>query len=195
MKKIVKLFCLFSLLTAFSCENEPLDDGIETGAINTEGLIGAWDLVEFSSSLSTSTNFEGQIIASEVEIESTTVDYVVNFTASSFIANGSYSYVTDIVANGVEISGEAYNLENVSGSGNYSTNGNEITIDGSFFEFEFEGMADTAAFEGEQILTFQISEDGQNLTFIQNEVTTETDPTTQTEITINNNSISVWTKL
>ena len=56
-------------------------------------------------------------------------------------------------------------------------------------------MVDTSAFEGEQTATFQLSDDGQTLTFTQDDVTTQTDPTTGTEITINNNSTSVWSKL
>ena len=195
MKKFLALFCLFSLLTAFTCENEPLEDDFDTSFENTnDDLLGEWILVEFSSSIQTVTNFAGQVIESDIDIESTTVDYTLNFTANNFTTNGSYSYVADVVANGFEVSGEPYTLENVSGSGNYSTNGNEMTVDGQFFEFEFNGMVDTGAFEGEQTATYQISDDGQTLTFTQDEIITQNDPTTGTVITIDNNSTSVWSR-
>ena len=195
MKKLLALFCLFSLLTAFTCENEPLEDDFDTSFENTDDdLLGDWILVEFSSSISTVTDFAGQVIESDIDIESTTVDYTLNFTENNFTTNGSYSYVTDIVANGFEVTGEPYTLENVSGSGSYSTNGNEMTVDGSFFEFEFDDMFDTAVFEGEQTAPYQISDDGQTLTFTQSEITTQTDAATGTIISVDNNSTSVWAK-
>jgi len=195
MKKLLAFFCMFTLLTAFTCENEPLDENIDTTFENTNNsLIGVWNLVEFNSSVSTSTDFNGQVIASEIDLESTTVDYSVAFTESTFSTNGNYSYIVDIMSNGVGIDGEPYTLDNVSGSGNYVTNGNEMTIDGSFFEFEFEGNMDTSALEGVQTVTYQISADGQTLTFIQNETITQNDATTGAVININNNSTSVWSK-
>jgi len=195
MKKLLALFCLFSLLTAFTCENEPLEGDIETNFENTDDdLLGEWSLVEFSSSISTVTDFSGQLIESDIDIESTTVDYTLNFTANNYTTSGSYSYVADVVANGFEVTGEPYTLENVSGSGSYSTNGNEMTVDGAFFEFELDGMVETGVFDEEQTAPYQISDDGQTLTFTQNETTTQTDDATGTVITIDNNSISVWSK-
>lgn len=194
MKKIVALFCLFSLLTAFTCENEPLDDiEIGSGNNNNDDLVGTWNLVEFETSVSTNTNFQGQELSSDIEVYSTTVDYTVTFTETNFNTNGSYSYVADIVANGIEVSGEPYTLENVSGNGSYSTNGNEITTDGSFFEFSFEGM-DSSVLDGPQSATFEISSDGQTLTFSQNDTTTDTDSATGVTTTSSQVSSSVWVK-
>lgn len=192
MKKLLSLLCLFTLFFAFTCENEPLDFDVETGGTDSD-LLGEWNLVEFDVEVSTSTNFQGQEISSDIEVYSTTVDYTLNFTENNFTTNGSYSYVADIIANGMNIEGEPYTLENVSGSGSYSVNGNEITIDGSFFEFSFEGM-DFAELNGEQTATFEISDNGQTLIFSQNETTTETDAATGVTSTSTQVSSSVWTR-
>jgi len=186
--------CLFSLLTAFTCENESLDDNIDTSSnTNNNDLIGSWNLLEFDASVSSSTSFQGQEFSSEVVILSTDVAYVLTFTQSNFNTEGGYSYTADIVANGMEFPGEPNTIDNVTGSGAYSTNGNEMTIDGSFFEFTFEGM-DFSQLQGEQTVNFQISEDGQTLTFFQDETTTETDVATGSTTTSVISSTSSWSR-
>jgi len=192
MKKILSLLCLFTLFFAFTCENEPLDFDAETGGTDSD-LLGEWNLVEFDVQVSTSANFQGQDISSNIEVYSTTVDYTVNFTENNFTTNGSYSYVADVVANGMNIEGESYTLDNVSGSGSYSVTGNEITVDGSFFEFSFEG-ANFAEFDEEQTVMFQITDNGQTLIFTQDETTTETDAATGLTTTTTQVSSSVWTR-
>ncbi|MCB0398508.1 MAG: hypothetical protein KDD26_02600 [Winogradskyella sp.] len=192
MKKLSVLLCLFTLFFAFTCENEPLDFDAESSQTDTD-LIGDWILEEFNVQVSTTTDFQGQVISSDIDVYSTTVDYTLNFTESNFTTNGSYSYVADIVANGMNVEGEPYTLEDVSGSGSYSVNGNEMTIDGSFFEFSFEGM-DFAELSGEQTATFEISDNGQTLVFSQDETTTETDAATGLTTTSTQVSSSVWTR-
>lgn len=192
MKKFFALLSLFSLLTAFTCENEPLDSGILDNT--STDLLGTWNLVEFNTDLTTSTNFEGQETTSNIVVTSTEVDYVLEFTGSTFSTNGSYTYNTNIVVNEAQVSNEPYTLTNVSGSGTYSTNENVMTIDGSFFEFEFNGGIDTSALEGEQTANFQISDDGETLTFSQNETTTETNATTGLQANVTKISTSVWVK-
>lgn len=192
MKKILALFSLFSLLTAFTCENEPLEGGFDTAFNNNnEGLIGTWNLLEFDVSVSTSTSFEGENISSEIDIFSTNTAYVLEFNENTFTTNGSYSYNADVVVNGDNVANDIYTLNNVAGNGIYSTNGNEMTIDGSFFEFNFEGM-DSSVLEGEQTANFEISNDGETLTFTQDETETQTDETTGTVITSTTSSTSVW---
>jgi hypothetical protein len=195
MKKLSAFLCLFTLFFAFTCENEPLDFEPETGEteVTDEALLGVWNLTEFDVEVGTSTNFQGQQIASEVEIYSTTVDYTLNFTESNFTTNGSYSYIADVTANGIDVPSEPYTLDNVSGSGSYSVDGNEMTVDGSFFEFSFEGM-DFSQLDGEQTAPFTLSNDGQTLTFSQNETTTDNDEATGAAITSTQVSTSVWSR-
>lgn len=197
MKKFLALLSLFTLLTAFTCENEPLGDGVVSNSNNNNttnvALIGTWSLEDFSVSLNTVTNFDGETFASEIEIESTQEDYDLEFTETTFLTNGNYSYSTNITVDGEMMSSDTYTISSVEGNGSYSTNGNQMTTDGTFFEFEFEGM-DESALQGEQTATYSLSSDGQTLTFSQDETTTETDPTTGIEVTNTINSTSVWAR-
>lgn len=195
MKKLLSLFCLFSLLTAFTCENEALDDGIESDTNNNSNiaLIGTWSLEDFNVTLNTTTSFGGEEISSDIAIVSTEENYIVEFTQNAYTTNGNYTYDTNIIFNGEAMSADSYTLDNVSGGGTYSTNGNVMTINGSFFEFEFEGM-DDSALQGEQTIDYQISADGQTLTFTQNETVTQNDSTTGTAVTNTTNSTSIWSR-
>lgn len=81
--------CLFSLLTAFTCENESLDDNIDTSSnTNNNDLMGSWNLLELEASVSSSISFQGQELSSEVHILSTDVTYVLSFTQSNFSTEG-----------------------------------------------------------------------------------------------------------
>ncbi|MDN3491558.1 hypothetical protein [Winogradskyella bathintestinalis] len=196
MKKIVSLFCLFTMLTAFTCENEPLDDGIDSETdtgVNNVDIIGTWDLTDFDVTLTSSTEFNGQNLTSEIAIQSTEENYVLNLTPNNFTTNGSYAYDTNIIVNGETFSSEPYMLENVNGSGTYSINGNEMTIDGEFFEFEYEGSEEDTL-NGEQTVMFTISADGQTLTFSQDETTSETDTISGIVTSNTTNSTSIWTR-
>ncbi len=209
MKKFFALVCVFSLLTAFTCENEPLDDSLDASSNNDTGggdnngggntggnaadLVGTWILDEFSAEASSDVDFGGQLISSDVDVYSTTVDYTVVFTDSDFTTNGSYSYVADVTANGMNFGSDEYTLDNVNGSGGYTVDGNEISTDGAFFEFTFEGM-DDSLLDGPQTANFSFSNNGQTLTFSQNQTTTETDEFTGATVTSTTVSSSVWTK-
>ena len=195
LTKYLALFCLFSLLTAFTCENEPLDDIDDTGSTTTveTDLVGTWNLVEFDAILNTATTFEGLSFTSDIAIVSTDVDYVLVFTESAFTTNGSYSYNTDIEVDGASLGSDSYTINDVSGSGTYTTNGNEMTVDGAFYEFDVDGM-DTSALGDAQTGEFELSSDGQTLTFAQSETITETDDLTGFVITTITTSSSVWTR-
>ena len=194
MKKFFTLLSILTLVIATSCENEPLDDGVNSGNNNSnDGILGTWSLEDFSVSLSSSTDFNGQLIESDVEVQSTATNYTVEFTETSFFTNGNYTYDANVVVDGNVVSNDSYTLENVSGNGSYSTSGNEMTIDGSFFEFDFQGM-DSSVLEGEQTVTFEITNNAQTLTFTQNETTTETDPATGMTVTSTTTSTSVWSR-
>ena len=193
MKKLLSLLCLFTLLTAFTCEDEAIDSDIdlETGDTNLD-LVGLWDLQDFSTSLGNEMQFANQTIVSDLEVYSTEANYTLEFTTNTFNTNGNYSYNATVVLDGIEFSSEPYTLDNVTGSGSYSTSGNEMTLDGQFFEFSFEGEMDSSALEGEQTATFELSEDGQTLTFTQNEVIVTEDAATGTVVTSNVQGSSVW---
>jgi len=148
MKKISFLLCLFVAFTVYNCQNETLDDDLlgitdsnnpNNPSGSTEGLAGEWELISFTSTVSSVTNIAGADVESNVAIESTTTDYTMIFTNSTFTAEGSYTYNTDISTAGVN-SSDSYTLEDVTGSGSYTTSGNTMTVSGAFYEFTYEGV-------------------------------------------------------
>lgn len=210
MKKSFLLFLsLFILLTAFTCENEPLEGEYETldfsntgsntpggnsggeSSSNSEDLIGTWDLVSLDLDMTSSFDPGTGMMVTGLNVESTEVDYQVTFTETNFNTEGSYSYTTQIETAGMVIN-DSYTMQNVTGTGQYTTNGNQITTQGSFFQFIFEGM-DDSLFDDEQTATYEISDNGQTLTFLQDETTVNTD--SGYEVVVDVLSTSVWQKV
>ena len=189
------LFTLLFLFLAFSCNNEPVEEGtdLNINGLNNDDLLGEWNLSEFYVTLNSIASFENQTTISDVDIISTNVAYILEFDTSTFSTNGNYSYDVDIDVNGINSATDSYTLDNVSGMGTYLINENEMTIDGSFFEFNIEGI-DNASSQGEQTVDFELADDGETLTFTQNNSVTQTDELTGTIIMSTTNSTSVWTR-
>ena len=198
-KSLLPFLSLFILLSAFTCENEPLDydqesiDSINNSnnSSNNADLVGTWDLVSFDVDMTSSFDPGTGMMITDLIVESTEVDYQVTFTATNFNTEGWYSYNTQIETAGMIIN-DSYTMEDVTGSGTYTTDGNQMTTQGSFFEFTFEGM-DDSLFDDEQTGTYEISADGQTLTFTQDETTVNTDAGYEIEIDII--STSIWQKV
>ncbi|SDS27923.1 hypothetical protein SAMN04515667_1817 [Formosa sp. Hel1_31_208] len=192
MKKLAYLFCLFMLLSAFTCEDEPLEDGITNEvASDTSSLIGTWTLVSMEADINIDTNFAGIDFSSEFNAEVTNSDYNLVFTAANYTVSGDYEMTITSTFEG-ETTSYTDSYTDVSGSGTYSTNGNVMTIDGSFIEFDFEGMPMDVA-QGEQTAQFELSSDGQTLTFLQDEIQTQNEA--GLVATIATVSESVWQKV
>ena len=198
-KSLLPFLSLFILLSAFTCENEPLDYDQESinsinnsnNSSNNADLVGTWDLVSLDLDMTSSFDPGTGMMITDLIVESTEVDYQLTFTATNFNTEGWYSYNTQIETAGMIIN-DSYTMEDVTGSGTYTTDGNQMTTQGSFFEFTFEGM-DDSLFDDEQTGTYEISADGQTLTFTQDETTVNTDAGYEIEIDII--STSIWQKV
>ncbi|MGR7814081.1 hypothetical protein [Lacinutrix undariae] len=200
MKKISFLLCLFVAFTVFNCQNETLDEdllditnpgvsGNPSGS--TEGLVGEWELVSFTSTVNTLSNAAGTEIESNVDIESTTTDYIMIFEASTFSAAGSYEYNTDLTVAGTNIT-DSYLLEDVTGSGSYTTSGNTMTVDGAFYEFTYEGI-EQPELDADQTAQFEITNNGETLTFT--ESSTETQELSGFSVQVTKTGMSIWARI
>ena len=198
-KSLLPFLSLFILLTAFTCENESLDYDQEAinslnnnnSNTNNANLIGTWDLISFDVDMVSSINLPTGITITDIIVSSTSTDYQVTFTNSEFTTTGSYSYDTFIESVGISQQ-DNLTVSNVSGSGTYTTDGNQITTEGAFFDLTFEG-ADMSAFEDNQTSNYSISADGQTLTFSQNQTTLQSNNGFETEIDVV--AASVWQKV
>jgi len=204
MRKVLVFFPILIFLFAFTCENESLDEdiqvdlppvtdpGTDPGTNPGEGsdvLVGTWELVELTFDFSTSADFEGQIIESDIVGTITESDFSIVFSETTFNGSGSYTYDISGSANGVDIPLTTYTLNSVNSNGNYSVEENTITADGQFYEFDFGNQIETGAFDGPQSANFELSNDGNTLSFSQDETTVNTDNGVETTITTISNSV------
>ena len=194
MKKITALLSFLILLTAFTCEDEPLDYALVLGAsLSSSELIGEWQLLNFDIETTTVSDIAGMNMETNIIVESTDVDYNLVFSGSSFNTSGSYGYNSTVSVNDDASISDSYVLENISGSGTYSVSGNQITVNGQFFEFSLDGVDDSVLNDEEQTATFQFSDDGNILTFSQS--SSETNNTGGFEVNIISNSTSTWERV
>ena len=200
--KFISVFVVVIALFSFnSCDNEPLEgefsnsvnnggnnnngngNGNNNGGNNSEDIVGEWTTISFNANTIATTTFNGVAIVSDSDITGQNLNYNITFTDSQFQTFGSYDARVITEVDGNVISDDTSSYTNVSGSGDYTANGNIMNLNGSFFELEIDGV-DTSSFEENQTLTFQLSSDGQRLTFTQNEERTENQMGIETVINI-----------
>lgn len=200
MKKIGLLLSCFILLTAFTCENEPLDsdfDNTDNNNNNNNGntefsLVGDWTAISFEADVNTSMAVAGIDNVIESSNIGSNMDYNLTFTETTYTVNGTYDITSTTVVNGVSNGATTSSYDNVSGDGNYTANNGIMTFDGSFFEFEIDGVDNTAT-QGEQTANYSFSDDGNTLTISQNQtITQNTGGIDVTTITV---GASVWTRV
>ena len=194
LKSLTVLLLSIFFITFVSCDNEPLDDGLNgnNNNVNNNLFIGDWEIITFETETATEITFMNQTTLSDTEIVGFDMDYVVTFTENTFLTAGDYSMRLILTLNGMEMQNADQTYNNVSGSGSYSTNGNILTTDGSFFEFEFQGV-DTSEYSGPQTIQFAFSNGGQTLTTIQQQEISENQGGIETTTIVN--SVTVLNKL
>ncbi|OAV43810.1 hypothetical protein [Lewinella sp. 4G2] len=174
----MKLFNLFFILlvslTFASCDDE------EDPVSSDDGIVGTWDLQTFEFDVESSTTsplFNSESVTSGT---ATASDYQVTFTDNgTWTATGSYSVTITSTVDGVRQASTPNDYTSVNNTGTYTVDGNLISVDGSFFTLEFQGMQ-ISGVGGPQVVPFEIN--GNTLKFTQDdeseitsgEVTTET---------------------
>ena len=192
MKKLSYLLSLFVLLTAFTCEDEPLDNTINPNANNSGALVGEWRALEFYGSSHIESEFMGISIEQDATFEGDNMDYVVTFDGSNFNSAGSYDIILTTTMDGQTIGPETQSMTNVTGSGTYTTSGNTITLNGSLYEFDMiDGMDMVSA--GPQTSTYILSADGQTLTLLQDDQQTINEGGINATVTTEGSS--VWERI
>lgn len=188
MKKITFLLSCFILLSAFTCEDEPLDSDIDPAipsTSNNSDIIGDWDMIEFSATISSSVDMGGETSEIFIVAEGEEFDYVVSFDGVNYTTQGDYIITTTTSVDGVSLGTDTTPYSNVMSSGFYLIDDTVMTIDGSFMEIdgtEF-GSGDP------QTSNFNLSADGQTLTFIQDEQQTQVEGGFDTVVTITSTTV------
>ncbi len=163
MTKLLKLLCVFSLLVlVFSC-------GKDDEPVAAKGdLEGDWTATAFNATIETSS---AGVVLSNVKLIGTSFDYDLNLDGSNFTTSGGYTATQELTSAGVNQTTEV-DYTNISGDGTYTTDGDMMTVNGSFFELQANGMSATTGGEA-QTATYEINSDGE-LIFSQDETLTET---------------------
>lgn len=178
--KIVYVFLIaFVMFSITSCDNEPLEgefsDSLTNGGNNnnnSDDLLGDWRAISFSASTSSESVINGENFVTESSITGSNLDYIINFSNNQFTTNGDYQIRAITELNGQVIDDTSMNYTGVTGSGGYSTNGNTILFEDSIFDLSMSGFDDDV-FQSDQTATYQFSNNGQRVTFVQNEEQTQ----------------------
>lgn len=182
IKTLKFLFVSLIIFSLSSCGDDDMS--------SPDPLIGTWKAESFNFTVESTSTVSGTETTVSTVGEGSNLDYELEFTESTFATSGGYSYSISSELDGMVISSTDETVSNVSGSGTYSTSGDLMTIDGSFFEFTFNG-ADLSSIQGAQTVNFEIQSDN-TLIFTQNEQSTTT--TQGVTVTSNVVSTSTWKK-
>lgn len=183
MLKSLKFLFAFALILSLSACGDDEDSTSSTD------LAGIWEAQSFDLSSETSFEVNGVATSTTTAVTSASVDYELTLTDSDFMTTGGYSYNVNAQSNGMAVIDTTLSVSNVTGQGSYTTSGDVLTTNGSFFEFEFDG-ADLSAIDGPASSNFSI--DGNTLTLTQDqEMTMETGGITSVTTIL---STSIWTR-
>ncbi len=181
MYKLTNLaLAMLMMLLLAACGN---DDETTPG----DGLEDTWTVISFNADIESTTMVQGQTIVSDVDIVGGNMAYDLTLDGSEFTTDGDYEMTVTSTVNGMtQTSTDSYT--DVTGGGTYTNDETTLTINGSFFELEWNGI-DLTATQGEQTTGYSINADDQ-LVLSQNDMmTSDTGGTTITTTVV---STSVW---
>jgi len=163
MTKLIKLFYVLSIMIfVVSCGKD--DDPV----VARGDLEGTWTAIAFNATIESSS---AGVVLSTLSLTGTAFNYDLNLDGSNFTTSGEYTADQTISATGVNQT-SSVDYTDIDGNGTYTTDGDMMTVNGSFFALEANGIPGTAGGEA-QTASFEINSDGE-LTFSQDETITET---------------------
>ena len=163
MTKLSNLFfALLLSLTFIACND---DDNA-----SPENLAGtSWKAVEFEATIESTANAGGTEIKTISTAAGSNFDYSLSFADITYSTEGSYDIDTEVSSNGAVISSDQSSYKEVKGNGGYTISGDTITVVGTFFNLEVNGI-DFSQFQSSTMATYKV--DGNKLTFTQEEEST-----------------------
>lgn len=179
--------CFFLSFLLFSCGS---DDMMMEEEEEKMGLNGDWALQSVDVDVESVTSFQGSEISTNSVGEGKNLDYSLNLDDGNFTTEGAYDFEFSTTSSAIPAPIlDTQNYSNVNGSGTYTNTETEITVDGQFFDFEFNGMPFTQS-TGPATANYTIVDDV--LTISQDEEMTTV--TVVGTVTSKFTSISVWNR-
>ena len=156
---------------------------------SASGLEGTWTAITMNYDITQTNSISGQSGDIIVEGNATDINYDLTLEDGTYRASGMYtlnytfstlSQVTELVQSVPEVFSE----------GTYSVDGNEITVFGDFYGFDFQGLTTTGTANQSSVAIFEV--DGDMLTLTQN----QSFETVSTGLTVTTNIVSksTWTR-
>ena len=186
MKKLLFLFSIFTLLTAFTCENEPLDsdilENIDNGSGNSS-LVGEWQLVSIEYSGSSTTVVSGVSTRADFTGNSLNEGYSITFgNDGTFSGQGSYDIelITEVPPS------PPFTIVNTlssNSSGTYTATATTITTVGTLVDFSIQGAPQPSQ-DVESTINYTLSDNGNTLTLSSNEEQTTTQNGVTAEVSV-----------
>ena len=185
MIKFTKLFFALILMVSLTACG-----GDDDASPSSDSLLGTWTATSFSANVETTSTISGTETKVTTAVTGSNFDYDVTFTATGFTTAGGYTTSVNTTLDGMALSTSVNTTSGVAGVGTYTTDNDQITIVGAFYDYEVNGMSITAT-SPEQTATYEIDANGV-LTFSQNEeITANTQSTMSTSRLV---STSTWVR-
>lgn len=170
------------VVSMFSCGAD------EDNEVSPEDLVKTWNLVSVDVEVNSTTVSNGETYSSMSEMTGTNPNYTLTMEDATWTTSGGYDIELVTQFNGETFPMQEQSYTNVSGQGSYTADGETITINGSFFSFEVDGV-DLTALGDAQTADYEINGNGQ-LIIKQNEtMESNTNGITSSTTMISN---SVW---
>lgn len=178
--------CLFLSFLLIACgEDDPM---MEEEVVL--GLDGDWEAQSVEFDVVSTTSFLGLEVITTSTGTGKNIDYSLNLDNGNFTTSGAYDFELTTTSNALpDPFMETQNYTDVSGSGTYTNTETELTVDGQFFDFEFNGMSLSSS-TGPATASYTIVDNV--LTFSQDEEMVTDQGGTATTIKIV--STSVWNR-
>ncbi len=136
MKSFKLLIALFAVFFFNSCSE---DDS--TSPVDAESLLGTWTVISLNADSNVNTNLLQVPIQTSTTSVGENFNYDVTFTETEYTVVGGYDLITTGTINGIPTDFDPVSITDVSETGTYALNGNDITIDGNLYEFEADGIS------------------------------------------------------
>lgn len=171
MRRVLYLLSIFTLLSAFTCEDEPIDQDIldnidpnDPGNSGNSDLVGDWELVSLDYEGTSTTTAAGTTTTSSYTGTSLNEDYNLTLTdAGTYTAQGSYDIeLSTVVPNFPPIVTTSSITANSSGT--YTATATTITTSGALVDVALDGVPQSNE-DVEGISDYVVSNNGNTIVF------------------------------
>jgi len=107
----------------------------------SDGLEDTWKLISIEiDAETTTTTLSGQTTVSNIEAYGVNFVYDLTLDNGNWATEGSYEMIVSATLDGMQLPSNTDSYDDIMGLNTYHNDSTRITISGSFFEFEYDGI-------------------------------------------------------